>query len=65
MSADLIVSKNELQIVLNRFSNKIEVDYPLTSQQIFTAEPEEKHYEIELYITPDDFEDYSNSELWE
>ena len=65
MSSNVTLSRDELQIYINQLHFKIEVDYPITNQQIFTAEPEDKHYELELHVSSDDFDEYTNSELWD
>ena len=65
MRANIILSRDELQIFINQLQHKIEVDYPLTNQQILTADPEDKHYELDLHISSDDFGSFSGSEIWD
>ena len=65
MSSNITLSRNELQIYINQLRYKIEVDYPLTNQQILTAEPEDKHYELDLHVSVDDFGSFSGSECWD
>ena len=65
MSANITLSRDELQIFINQLQHKIMVDYPLTNQQILTADPEDKHYELELHISSDDFGSFSGSEIWD
>lgn len=60
---DVTVTKQELAILLNQLPNKIHVDYPLSNDQIFSAEANGKYYEIETQLELD--QTLSDSELWD
>ena len=61
--SELVLSKEELVILLNLMGSRIAVDYPFSNDQIFTAETEDKHYKLELHI--DDRYSDSGYVLWE
>lgn len=61
--SEIILTKEELPILLNQLPPKIGVDYPLTNEQIFSAEADDKHYELETHI--DSNPPSSDSELWD
>lgn len=54
----------ELTIFLNQQSATIEIDYPLTSEQIATFTAEDKGYQVEVHID-DAPAGFSDSELWD
>ena len=60
---DVTVTKQELVILLNQLPNKINVDYPLSNDQIFSAEANGNHYELETQLESD--QTLSDSDLWD
>ena len=60
---DVTISKQEIPILLNQLPNKINVDYPLSNDQIFSAEAYKNKYEIETQLESD--QNLSDSELWD
>ena len=61
--SEISLTKQELVILLNQLPNKIYVDYPLSNDQIFSAEANANRYEIETQLELD--QTLSNSELWD
>ena len=60
---DVILTKQELVILLNQLPNKINVDYPLSNDQIFSAEANGSYYDLETQLESD--QTLSDSELWD
>ena len=60
MSADLIVTEDELQILLNHLKSKIKVDYPPTNLQLFDAELDDNKYVENVVFTSGIVEDQEN-----
>jgi len=65
MTGEVVLTWEELPIFLNRLPSTINLDYPFTGQQILTAEKAGKQYGLKHYLTQDDVDSFSRSELWD
>jgi len=65
LSDELIIYRDELQLLLNHLGPKIEVDYPPTNLQLFDAELDVDSYELQLYFDPDSFGTPFLSNVWQ
>ena len=64
MSTEVVVTSDELQILLNHLGSRVKVDYPCTKLQLFNAEFDADMYDMDLFFGPEDFNEKARSYLW-